>query len=478
MLAGDNGPFATYDPSDSVTPFTGAVPSLIDAIFMELGASFEFVPISGTDNQTAQGRLEAMEAGDYDVSVHFSITEKEVKPIHMGGYGLGHEFIHTLPFYQSEIAGLTYRTKAGHGLWRFTEPFTAGMWASVGLTVIGFALSLVLVEHFQRCSKNDLIGFSHANLHLSSWSVYGRALAQSVLELLQGDSAEFQGDSAGEISALVLFPLRAGSLLLALVVLASYTANLAAFFTRPSWTVHGPSSMDELMTATVCTTLYTEYTMYSEELQQNLTSGPSPLRPLVGDIFLGDASLSADDCAVGWNTCQQEFCAEALRTGRADIWVDEKNALHRYQVFGRCDNFTKATFLGEMPLLTTAYLFALPSNGPLITNISAAIAFLIAQPAYSRVVDSALGIRQTCPSDGSGTDAVAASSMIGLFLVVASLMLTAILVSFVQAYVRKPARAAQKQLQRKASKSHSDREPTDRSVEAPELATNVCHAEL
>eukprot|EP00959_Pyramimonas_sp_CCMP1952_P100855 2109841-Pyramimonas_sp.AAC.1 len=108
-------------------------------------------------------------------------------------------------------------------------------------------------------------------------------MAQSVLELLQGDSEEFQAKVA--ISAWALLPLRAGSLLLALVVVASYTANLAAFFTKPSFTIHGPSNMERLLSATVCTTMYDEWTVYSEADGQNVTSGSSVLRDFVGELY-------------------------------------------------------------------------------------------------------------------------------------------------------------------------------------------------
>ena len=115
------------------------------------------------------------------------------------------------------------------------------------------------------------------------------------------------------------------------------------------------------------------------------------------------------------------------------------------QVRGSCQNMSKASYLGEMPLLTSAYFIALPSNALLIANISAAIAYLVAQPSYTRVVDDFLAVRQTCVSTASSTDAVSANSMIGLFIVVAAFMISGVFISLTQAYFRKPARATQLQ---------------------------------
>eukprot|EP00959_Pyramimonas_sp_CCMP1952_P470810 9497317-Pyramimonas_sp.AAC.1 len=268
-------------------------------------------------------------------------------------------------------------------------------------------------------------------------------MAQSVLELLAGDSEEFQPEG---LSALALFPLRAGSLLLAMVITAAYTANLAAFFTKPTWKVEGPKNMDELLRATVCSTIYEEWWQYSEELQLNITSRPSILRPFVGNVL--EREMTAE-CTGGFSTCMKHYCAEALRTGRASIWIDDKQGLHQYQVTTSCHNLSAAPLLNDiMPMATSGYLIALPANRLLVANISAAIAHVTIQPEFAVVMDQALLTRQACTAALDGTDAVTAKSMSGFFIVLAALMLVAILVSLVQAYMRQPSLAGERQLTR------------------------------
>ena len=46
--------------------------------------------------------------------------------------------------------------------------------------------------------------------------------------------------------------LRLAVLLAVLVLQATYTANLAAFFSKPSFVMHGPASMEELKESVLC----------------------------------------------------------------------------------------------------------------------------------------------------------------------------------------------------------------------------------
>eukprot|EP00959_Pyramimonas_sp_CCMP1952_P153644 3214784-Pyramimonas_sp.AAC.1 len=176
----DNAPFLRYDPLNIETPFSGLIYNLIDDIFLELGATFEIIPL----NSSLVARsyvllLEAMEAGEYDMAIDFAWTTKAFLPINTGGSGLGHELVFSIPFYQSEIGGMLLKTKSPEGLWSFTQSFTAGMWGSVVLAICGFAISIVMVEHLHHCSRKDLFGGAHSGLPLSSWVSYARAMAQS-----------------------------------------------------------------------------------------------------------------------------------------------------------------------------------------------------------------------------------------------------------------------------------------------------------
>lgn len=65
----------------------------------------------------------------------------------------------------------------------------------------------------------------------------------------------------GEDAEWITWPakiLRIGFLFFILISVSTYTANLAAFFTTPSFILHGPKNMKELKESTACTLMENE----------------------------------------------------------------------------------------------------------------------------------------------------------------------------------------------------------------------------
>lgn len=79
--------------------------------------------------------------------------------------------------------------------------------------------------------------------------------------------------------------------------------------------------MADLRSATACSTIAVD--LYTPD---GALWSTSALRPFVGDLVQPSAECLA------WARCGREYCREALQSGKADIWLDDKNALHTYQM--------------------------------------------------------------------------------------------------------------------------------------------------
>ena len=118
--------------------------------------------------------------------------------------------------------------------------------AVVAAAVLG-ALVMAFIEAFEspRCGRGDADAERGA---CEGWSRGlrrgGTMLYHSAVLLLAGDDLEWRGAPARTF--------RIGFLFLALVTTATYTANLAAFLTRPNLQIHGPRNMEELRSAVAC----------------------------------------------------------------------------------------------------------------------------------------------------------------------------------------------------------------------------------
>ena len=124
-----------------------------------------------------------------------------------------------------------------------------------------------------------------------------------------------------------------------LVSVSTYTANLASFFTKANFKVHGPESSDELSAAIACSS----------------TPGMSgSYAPYVGSVI--EAPLRLQD--LNASAVASEYCMDALRTGAADIWLADAMTLHTEHL-QRCDETVEAAFVQVLPL---SMAFALRSE--------------------------------------------------------------------------------------------------------------------
>ena len=111
----------------------------------------------------------------------------------------------------------------------WTAPFSNGVWAILAGSIIAAAIFMPFLEH----GKNEQFGHDHHDLSLAGHSLYLAAMGPSMLDT-------FAPESAGGRAAVALHSF---SLLL---IISSYTANLAAQFTTSSPPIQAVQSVDDI----------------------------------------------------------------------------------------------------------------------------------------------------------------------------------------------------------------------------------------
>ena len=196
------------------------------------------------------------------------------------------------------------------------------------------------------------------------------------------------------------------------------TANLAAFFTKSSFQLGGPSSMQELRSSRVCG-LHPGYGVWLENFADDVDSPPAELVPLGIDALF-------------------ERCVEGMRSGRYDIIVHDSAVLLNYLLGtsgdANCRTMHHASWLNILP---DRWVFVMRAENATLANlVSAAIMQAKLSPAHVDIQHSALRVGAACPANANGeTDPVDLSSMMGLFYISGGLAALAVLCACVQRWL-------------------------------------------
>ncbi|CAK0841410.1 unnamed protein product, partial [Prorocentrum cordatum] len=200
--------------------------------------------------------------------------------------------------------------------------------------------------------------------------------------------------------------LRLGLLFLILIVISTYTANLAAFFTRPVYEIHGPTDLDTLKGAVACT-------IWSNDV--------AALEGFVSEVISPNHTWPHAD--------RRQWCHDALKEGRAQAWFDDYAAHNSYQL-KHCSALALVPAISLKPLVVGFAMSA--ANVSLVSSMSAALVHLEKQPAIRNLEQDLFGWGRVCPSDSelvSSTTPVSFQSLGGAFLISGALMLMSLVMA-------------------------------------------------
>eukprot|EP01065_Artemidia_motanka_P015081 TRINITY_DN18973_c0_g2_i1.p1 TRINITY_DN18973_c0_g2~~TRINITY_DN18973_c0_g2_i1.p1 ORF type:complete len:533 (+),score=186.68 TRINITY_DN18973_c0_g2_i1:46-1599(+) len=368
---------------------TGFVPAVWDEIAKELGISYEYKAFEFPPS--SQHMTGAVVNGTAD-AIFYPLNEEFV---HSPGLALTH------PMFTSWSEGWVLRTRVEPGLFRFLDPFKTDLWVAVACAVLVTALAIVSLRSVERPKAGAGLVLRCTDTAFSVWSA-----------MLGSD--DFQWSKLSQPGRI----LRIGMLLFVLITISTYTANLAAFFTRPLWRLHGPSSMEGLKGAKVCVAAL-------QQLGQT-----EALAGVVGSV----AARASNDILSENLERDFEYCLQQLRSGAADIWVDPPAFIEKVYL-RHCHEVGRAPWLRVAP---TSFSVAMRTQDRAFLNyVNAALLDLQLTPQFLSLQEEHFGWGRACtkrkPDD---TAKVSVEQTAGVIIVFAVAALCAVAIAGGQRAVR------------------------------------------
>eukprot|EP00908_Phaeocystis_cordata_P023832 Transcript_6285.p1 GENE.Transcript_6285~~Transcript_6285.p1 ORF type:complete len:576 (+),score=110.13 Transcript_6285:56-1783(+) len=319
----------TFNADTGSFEFSGYLPRILNLIEMETGLRIELTPVN-----VAQGLVNSYKMiadGDFDIGFSLPtwyayspdfqdlVAGMYATPELLGMIGMNEshvqrlsrdDFAFTAPWHNGKWVGYIFKTRNSGGLWRFAAPFSPNMWAALVGSIFVFAFlfgSLRVIRTSWDPAANAESG------PLGKGAIYGTidAIYDAWVTVLGGDEREA-----------VTWPerlVRVAFLFFVLITTSTYTANLAAFFTQTSFTLHGPQSMAELKTANACL-------LFKE--------GMAGVSPYTGSVFaaFGMMEMVGENPDVSFLEIERsayQTCMQRLRDGASDVIIMERTIAAR-----------------------------------------------------------------------------------------------------------------------------------------------------
>ncbi|CAG2217171.1 GRIN1 [Mytilus edulis] len=299
------------------------------------------------------------------------------------------------PFKYQGLIILVKKTAKSSNLASFLQPFQDTLWILVGLSVHVVALVLYLLDRFSpfgrfKLAKSDDTEEDALNLSSAMWFAWGVLLNSGIGE---GTPRSF--------SARVLGMVWAG---FAMIIVASYTANLAAFLVldRPEASITGIDDArlrNPNENFNYSTVKNSAVEMYSMELS----------------TFQKTEHLTAEDAI------------DAVRNNKLDAFIWDSSRLE-YEAAKDCDLIVAGELFGRSGLGV-----GLQKRSPWTHDISMAILGLHEKGKMEQLDnDWILKESSECPLEGSAPATLGLTNMAGVFMMVAGGIVAGVFLIFVE----------------------------------------------
>ena len=308
-------------------------------------------------------------------------------------------YTYTAPIWFDAWTGLVLQTRREETMLGALEPFGISLWVALLIFLLAVIPSLlvllaVLTSSAEKPRKLRALPGTLAH-----------ALYHSLAICLAGEDYVWHSGAARL--------LRLGLLIVVLVLQATYTANLAAIFTRPVFKTHGPASMEALRGSVACTSYAPYYKYVAPHVRTVLTP------PIYANNSDGVPDQTTDDDRRAW-------CHERLIDRTADVWLEVKSVA-RPIALRHCPSTARSRALAIVPAIhfgPGAFGFAFRNEDSAKAHHFSAASIHALQYAPSATIAlnaKYLGEGQVCqPVDFAQLARVEFAPMVGVFLAFAA----------------------------------------------------------
>ena len=318
-----------------------------------------------------------LDAGDIDLGWDVNVTNST-------------SYVLTTPMMELANVGFTKRTPAKQSIWQVFEPFKPELWIMMLGSIFYGAAVLLALEHLgtaplqQPQSANPRAnlqtGTDGSNCARGAFDAAGTfcdRLYHAAAALLGSD--EYEHVRLGNMARLY----RLGLLFLVLTFSATYTANLAAFLTKPKFKVHGPRNAQELKQARACL----RWPQYAP-IHAQFVGSIEPAPPEVAPYRTAQENASHN---------VQDWSRAALREGKCDVIVEiEPSALKEQLRY--CDTMHLADSRALGLFSSSVFSVLRAQDAALAVEISYFISFLRVSPQYRTVLENTISVGASCSS--------------------------------------------------------------------------------
>ena len=177
--------------------------------------------------------------------------------------------------------------------------------------------------------------------------------------------------------------LRLGVLFFVLIITSTYTANLASFFTKQGYTIHGPTSMAALRSAKA---FMIDPRYFPTGLQY--------VRQVVGISYPFPGAARSQGISP---SIARLLAANKLRRGEVDVWLDDKQVLSHYlkrETACKNDDLVEAEAI-SFGVTSLALAFRAEDQAK-VNKFNTALAFYANIPAFQDLGTQLTGLGEVC----------------------------------------------------------------------------------
>lgn len=280
------------------------------------------------------------------------------------------DVITTQAMYTQWYIGMAKKTVADSDVFLIFSPFTRRLWLSLLATIFFGGIVLYLLIIISRDEKPNVVDYFYYLYHVAA-------------SILGGDEYEFYSDPpVGRLFRLAI-------LFFVVVIVSTYTANLAAILTRSQYSYSGPETLDDLQSSVAC-------------FRIPRTPGEWIVPRFVSDMLLPPSDIPTFALLYAWGR-------EMLQDRECDVIIElEGNAI--LESLNYCDTMylPPGIRLAPIPLFNVLR----KEEAELERMVSLNILAVLQSPEYMSILSNNLGIGKSC-SDSGGSNKIDVDQMSG-----------------------------------------------------------------